>query len=303
MIEATEKPGSILSEDNNQKPQPSAGGESRKPGSILNVPKIKLVDLGDLGANLALGVPNADGVYQRTIQTRRWNLTKENEIEAKRRRKGKGAHSMYSWVTMLLSEMCPVLGPHNLENMTEAERILAINGLHFGDVLTAYSWLRRDALGEELKLQVKCPECGFEFPYPTDLNTLPIRTAESVEDTRWIYVPHHPFEIRGQTVQEFEMGSMLWSSLSGTKPEHGATKAEALHSSIFKINSREVNLTKEELGEMSKRDIESMLAAIERFAIGPDLALEVTCKDARCEAEFRSQLDWGYDSFFSTSSP
>lgn len=273
------------------------------PGTVIKRPVIKEVEMGKLGAQLALGIAGTNGVYQRDIQTRRWNLSKESEIASKRRNaKGKGALSMYNWVSMLLSEMCVVLGPHRFEGMNEAEKLLAVNSFLLGDVLTGYSWLRREALGNELRLKLECPNCDLRFSFAADLDTLVIRTADSVEDTRWVYAPYDPFEVRGKLVKHIEFGSIAWSSLSTTKLELGATKTETIHASTYKINGEEIALVRDELGDMSKRDLETILDLIDRYSVGPNLAIEAKCRDQRCECEFRTMIDWGYDSFFSISS-
>lgn len=298
MNENTEIAGGIPSLDDNVKPAKPA------PGTVIKQPVIKEVEMGELGARLALGIADPNGIFQKEISTRRWNLTKEGEIASKRRNtKGKGALSMYTWVTMLLSEMCTTLGPYQLDGMTEAEKLMAVNSFHLGDVLTAYSWLRREAMGKELRLRLECPSCEFQFPFPADLDTLVIRTADSIADTRWVYVPRDTFEVRGKPVENIEFGSMLWSALSQTKIELGASKTETIHASAYKINGEEIALTRDELGEMSKRDLETILDLIDRYSIGPNLAIDAKCRDQRCEYEFKTMIDWGYDSFFSISSP
>ena len=270
--------------------------ENKKP-SIVEVP------LGELGANLAMGEPDDSGVYVTRLSAKRWNLFTEQTLEGKRQQqKGKGGMSLHRYVNLLFSELCLNFGPYNFETSGEAEKAAILNRFTFADIMTAYTWLRKQCLGTDLKYKVTCPACGAAFVWVGDLDTLPIRTASKVEDTYWKHKVLEPFEFRKEQVEEIEFGPLRWASLANAKIEAGARKPQVLCSSVVKVNDKPTSVFEQEFREMGKRDLETILVDIDKHSIGPVMVLDIDCKDERCGHSFKKLIDWGYDDFFSVSS-
>jgi len=275
--------------------------------SVVKEKRRKRVLLPDWGPQLPLGFPDPTGdSYQRNIELRRWNLKKEKELGEIR--KENPDVSLGEYVSMVLSEMCTWLGPHNFDkkSMNDKERLLVLSQMWMGDVMGAYCWLRYKVMGSELKMKLECPYHDFKFPWTGDLNTLEIRTAESLEDAMWTFDLNDPFDVRGQSAERFDLGPVRWHAIEkadlGRRVNPGAVKAVMIRASIHRLNGQEMALAENELDELSKLDLETHIAQIDEYAIGPDMRIEPRCTHKRCERTFETSIDWSYDSFFSVSS-
>jgi len=266
-----------------------------------SVKDVASILLGELGANLALGEPNSSGSLVTSFSVRRWNFKIEQALESKRQQKGKGVMSLHRYISFLFSELCTNFGPFDFEAMNEAERLAALNTFAFADIMTAYTWIRKQCIGEKLQLDVTCPSCGSKFTYVADLNSLTVRTAKSIDDLKWTYSLLEPFAYGKEQVTEIEFGPLRWHSLANAKIELGARKPQILCSSVLGINGRSVVVPESQFAEMGKRDLETILYWIDKNAIGPEMILEVSCPTAGCGTELKKLIDWGYDSFFSVS--
>jgi len=267
---------------------------------------LKKTTLVERGPELALGIADPSGKLHRNIELRRWNLKKEKELGELR--KEEPDVSLGEYVSMVLAEMCTWLGPHDFDkkSMNQAEKRLVLSQMWMGDVLHAYCWRRLKAMGHELKTRLECPFHEYKFPWTGDLRTLEVNVAESLEDAMWEFVLSDPFEIREQTVEKFKLGPVRWHAIEkaelGRRVNPGKVKAVMIHASIHEIGGAEVALGEHELDEMSKLDLETHIAEIDRHAIGPDMRIEPRCDHKRCERSFETSIDWSYDNFFSVSS-
>lgn len=273
----------------------------------------KTVTLAEQGARLPLGIRASDGAYRKDIAVRPWRMKEEREL-GRIRDQNKDAN-VAQFVSMVLSAMCTRLGPHDFESMSKPEeRQVHVSQMFMGDVFYAYIWLRIQAMGHELGLDVTCPRCRHSYPFVADLNTVETVVVENEEQARWEYELKAPFEVRGKTVERLMLGPSRWNGLemmSGNSISTGEAKAGIIRSSIVGLgtpdwdvdeagNLRPLVLTDAELDEMAKRDIEAITNSIEKHAVGPNMAVEDKCN--RCGAEIKLAIDWGYDNFFGDSS-
>jgi hypothetical protein len=158
-------------------------------------------------------------------------------------------------------------------------------------------------MGKDLDLNTTCPVCGNKFVWSADLDTLPVRIANSVDELCWEYQLLEPINIRGDEIKSFGVGPVRWADIESVDPGDESTQELAvLLGAIHSIDGREVRLTENDLDELGKRDLEEILAKIATSSLGPDMAVEVTCPIKICKANWRIMIDWTYDSFFGVSS-
>lgn len=285
MTDTTDKAGAVASE--NENPQPSAA--------------VKQVSLPELGPTLPIGV---DGSADRSMSFKRWNLRVEKELGEKR--KAVPNANLGEWASILLSEMATKIGPHDFTQMKEAERRLALSQMYMQDVLYAYLYLRYAAMGASLKIDMECPYHEYSFVWPGDLSTLMVRTIDKLEAACWNFELQEPTVIRNKPRKRFHCGPVRWHAIEeaqlGRRVNQGQMKAIMIHASILKVDDEEIALAEHELDEMTKLDLERHIAEIDRYAVGPDLSLDVRCPDKKCDRRFRTSLDWSYDTFFAISS-
>ncbi len=262
---------------------------------------IKETTLKALGQSLPIGLE--DGA-PRAFSFKRWNLRKEKEL-GEIRKKLPGSN-LGDWVSILIGEMATQVGTHNLTSLNDAERRLLVSQMWMQDVLYAYFCLRYWALGNIMKIKMECPFHDFEFTWPGDLNTMKVRTVEKIEDLYWSMELEDPFTLRSMECKTLSLGPVKWSAVEqaelGRRVNHGKLKAVMVQASIREINGEPIAVAENELDEMSKRDLERLVAEIDDHACGPDLSLDVRCPDKKCDRRFVTSLDWSYDTFFSTTS-
>ena len=215
---------------------------------------------------------------------------------------------MAQYVGMVLGTMCTRLGSHDFESaeLKMEQKRLAIGQMFVGDVFYAYVWLRIQALGAELVLNLTCPQCNKKIEnFVADLDSVEVEVADTLDDACWDYELKNPLTIRGETVSHLVLGPARWNAIELVKGGgRGVAKPLIIKAAIQSLGTKEDNkriaLTETELDELTKRDIEAMVSQIDNRSIGPSMAIEGTCK--ACARDFRLPIDWGYDSFFGDSS-
>lgn len=262
--------------------------------------------LKDLGPRLPLGVIDSSGAYVKDLAVRPWRLKEEREL-GEIRDQNRDAN-VAQFVSMVLGTMCTRIGTHELETIKLPERRVIVSQMFMGDVFFAYIWLRIQALGPELKVDLTCPNCSSKFPFSADLETIEVTSAETLSDALWEYKLHHPFSLRSRQIERLQLGPARWNGLemmsnSGSL-NTGAAKAGIIRASVHGIPDKDGKFTSTALGEyeldeMSKRDIEEISNQIDKHAIGANMAIEGKC--TKCRYSFKMPIDWGYDGFFAVS--
>lgn len=271
--------------------------------------KLKKITLQEQGPRLPLGIIDTNGDYIKDIATKRWRMAEERELGDMRDRNRDV--NVAQFVSMVLSTMCNKMGTHNFESMKHEERRVVVSQMFMGDVFYAYVWLRMKTLGNELHLNLTCPQCRNKFPFVADLNTIEVDVCDKLDDALWTYELKEPFDIRGKSVTSLLLGPARWTSLESMKSgvmNTGAAKAGVILGSIHGIANwkdkegkpQKVALSESELDEMVKLDIEGITNRIDDYAIGPNMSVEGVCN--RCRYNYKLAIDWGYDSFFGDSS-
>lgn len=267
--------------------------------------------LRELGPTLPIGVHDASGALRKELAFRPWRFEEEQEISAIRAKNPDA--NLAGQASMLLAPMLTRFGPHTWEPdpKKEIERRVVIGQAYMADVLYSYLWLRYEALGPIVKgISLTCPHCRNRKPFSANLETLKVTTIKDIEDSYWSFELTTPIMIRKEKVAELVMGQARWNCLESMQDGlDGTQKAELIRSSIQRIPGMvdnqgkplDIALGPDELREMTKRDIERLVQAIDDNHLGPDMSVEDKC--SRCSRDFKIPLDWTYSSFFEQSSP
>lgn len=282
------------------------GTDGSVSGEVVRLPKkshTRKVLLRDLGARLPFGVAGKDGVLQKDIVSKPWRGKEEREV-GKIRAWVRGDPT--SFVARLLGYMFTKVGPYDFETMSEAEKVLVVSQMRSGDVLYLYVWLRAQCIGNEVGMDLNCPHCSNSVPYSADLNTLEVRCAEKADDADWTYQLRDPFSIRGKEVKALKVSPIRWSTSEGVmraasgKKQGGVSKMDLLYGCIQgPVDGPELALVLTDLDEMTKYDIERLVALLDESEVGPDLSVTDNCP--ACLREFTVAMEWAYADFFTPS--
>lgn len=276
--------------------------QSTAPINELPKPTTKIVLLKDLGPTLPVGVHEGH-VLLKDMDPKPWKLKQERELGELRARHKDANVAQY--VGMVLSTMYRNLGGSSFDDMNMSERRGRVGRMFMADVFYAYLWLRCVSISNELVTHITCPFCSFKFELKADLSTTEITTADDIAALQWRYDLMDPFDVQDNRITYFMMGPAKWRSIEagalGGGLNTGAAKAMIIRGSIEKVPElMKGALSEQDLDEMTKRDLEAVTAEIDRHGAGPDMSIEDRCR--RCNNDFRISIDWGYDSFFASSS-
>ena len=263
--------------------------------------RIKKIALAELGARLPIGV---GPTLEKDFGVRVWKTKDERELGQKK----KSAKRFGEFVTVVLGHMLSSLGGVAFGPELDAnQRALMFSNMYVADVLYAWLYLRREAIGPTLDLRVTCPRCpDTKFQFAGDLNSVEIGTVDSLDDLTWTYVLKHPIEVRKKRVESFQVRTPTWGHIKDFigDPNTSLAKLLAVRSAIIGVNgeSAPVRLTENELDELSKVDFEGIFAGFSSPTefLGPNMAIEVECPS--CMHPLFQPIDWTYDGFFSISS-
>lgn len=262
----------------------------------------------ELGPTLPLGVVGPSGARGREIGVRPWRIKEEKELGRLRAKHSDANINLSKYISIVVSTMCTRLGGADFESVADPlHKQIAVSSMLVPDVFYAYIWLRIQAIGPELVLNMKCPKCRSEFKYEADLLSTEVVVPENPDKVSWTYKLQTPISLRGKQVSNLHLGPMPWASLENAQTfsnDLASGRAAAILGSVRRLgdDEHETVLAPDELDEMTKRDFEALSDEINERHLGPVMAVEVVCPMQRCDFTWHTPLDWGYDSFFSNSS-
>jgi hypothetical protein len=274
----------------------------------------KKLTLRELGASLPIGTNDpATGKLVKSMAHRRWSLKTEKMLGKLRDTNRRETHARFA--SMVIGALYEQLGgvhiefdePNGKQHRAKSpwfQTLANLGQMWFGDMMYAYIYLRRECLSHELDMDLMCPNCQTKQPFTADLNSLEVRTVEKLEDCYWDYTLRDPFQVRGKACDVIKFGPSRWSAIESSDGsgqfDVGAAKSTIITSAIAEIaGHQEIIVVEGELEEMSKRDLEEIIAGLETHSVGPELAIESHCE--RCKNDFRTAFDWTYDAFFKAS--
>jgi hypothetical protein len=288
--------------------QPVPGTTLSSSGSEATSGPFELRELRDLGPQLPVGfeVPG-EPARSRLFRLRRFLLKDEKHLGGLREKKGL---TMGAFVNGVLAHMLHTVGPHSFDAMKERDRGPIITQMAMADVLYVYLYLRYEALGadEPVAMQLKCPNCRVDFTFKGDLGSVAVRVVpDGTKSLRRSYQLRDGVMIQGRQTNMLYLEPLKWGAFE--RPEfniHNRALREAatVRHSIVGAEGWDSKypfvFTDSDMDELTKYDLEGLIADIEENSPGPQMVIEAEC--ATCRASFRAMMDWGYDSFFSRSS-
>jgi len=267
--------------------------------------------LGEYGDQLPIGIQDSDGKITKDIVTKKWRTKDERELGKKF---ANCPTEMPKHVSIIVSNMCEKLGPHNMDSLSDKEKKLVVSMMYFGDVFYVYSLLRMKTMGKNLKLQINCPfpGCDAEFKYVADLSTLDVVYVNNIEDMIWQYELEDPIELRGNMVEKFQLSYPKWEVLERNSGNLNSAdvKIAILINSIIGLNDSQepIALAQHELDDLSKPDFENLVSEIDDRFIGPNMSVEGVYPEDLCQhnrsgnRKFVQPIRWEYQNFFGHSS-
>lgn len=305
MSEATAAPRRVgaTPESASPPPAPPSDGEPPEPKGIGKT------TLGKYGMKMPLGMTAPDGSVAKNFVVKPWTMAEEKELA--QAKKDDPGQNIATYVSTVVAWMCSQLGPHTFTPKTSlAERRVYVSQMYMADVWYIYAYLRRETLGDILKLNLSCPRCNDEFPWAGSLASLGVHTAPNLDACMWDYELAHPVSIRGSKVVKFKVGPQRWQVAEAIfgDPNEGDAKDAALRASIYCLNDSadRIQLLAGDLDVLTKKDIEGLSGKIDEHFIGPDMSIEIgeenPCKSCGFNKKRRLPIDWSYDNFFGTSS-
>lgn len=263
--------------------------------------------LAEQGAVLPIGVLDpVTGNFNKSFSIRPFK-TKDEKTLAKLK---KPHMTMAQYVSMVVATMTDDIGGVSMsEDIKIEERVAHLSRMYMGDVFYVYTWLRHQTMGAKLSLRFDCPTCRKKLPFDGDVGSVEVRSVKSLKDLRWEYELLDTFEARGKKITTLQMSSPTWAAamVAGGIGEGGA-KAVMVKHSVVGVNgeSDPIVLSDAEIDELSKLDLETLIADLDNKSVGPNMAIEGACAPVDCPMgggrEFRFPIDWSYDSFFGASS-
>jgi hypothetical protein len=283
-----------------------AGGKSPPPTSSQRI----RTTMGEWGPKMPIGILDSDGRLHKDIVTKRWKTRDDRELG----KKIAPDAGLVEYVPLVVANMCSRLGPHNMDELDSAEKIVVLSTMYMADVFYVYTYLRMQTMGTRLNLHVDCPRrgCGVNFPYTGDLKSIDVVAVDEVDAILWRYQLEEPIAIRHKTVTHVQMAYPKWSVMEHARgiQSEAEIKALAIQGAIVGLNDEQVPvaLSLSEIDELSKPDFEGLQESINQNFLGPKMGLEGKCSPAVCTKfmrgghEFNLPIDWAYRNFFGASS-
>lgn len=270
-----------------------------------NEPNTTIQTIGERGMKLPGGV--LEKAHRHVdFSVRDWTMSEERVL-AKDKTELANA-SMGTYVSRVLARMITKLGPHKWESIDGdiVEREFVISQLYMPDVFYMYICLRMKAIDDTLVTRMKCPTCGKDINWESDLNTTKVVVPGDINKCRVEHNFKKPFNFRGKEVTKALLTPPKWchvESMKGVDDVANAklTTVENCIACFPELSPDDVMVASGEMDSVSKYDFESLVAKVDAHSWGPRMVVEdVTCPSKHV---MNLPIDWRYDRFFSISSP
>lgn len=266
----------------------------------------RLPTLGERGKVLPIGFVDQSGGKHRDFELAEWTWDTEEKL-------GQLAEDepdlpINQFVSEVIGHGLKRIGTVDLTKMKRSHRRLLVRSLYFSDALYVYVWIRIHAHGYGLKLdRFQCPSCRKSIDgYVGDLRTLEVKAFEEVP--RRAVKLEHGVMYAGKRLHTFHVGPLRWAFLEdadvATLSNPAKFRLATLQRAVVGLDGAPegpVHLTSEHLRTMLPREVNRLVTEVDQCNGG--VVMEVVDACSHCREEFRRDLNWGYSSFFATSSP
>lgn len=261
---------------------------------------------GELGNTLPIGVPSnpqdPSSPRDKHFSFKPWTVKDERVVGGIRDKNRGMSHATF--VAHVLAHFLEQWGPHDFTDMSTKNKLLYLTQSYSADILAAWVALRREAIGDDLLMEISCPVCRAKFKREFDLAETDATVAGEDEELTFPVGLRHGLKFKDQIHKTLTLEQLRWSvyeKLTKSRSLNtGAFKVAMLASSVVAVGSDPIRLPDSAFDEMTKYDLEVATTEINDRQLGVDLSLDTTCPD--CGTEFQRSIEWVYDSFFSVSS-
>ena len=271
--------------------------------------KSRKTTLGELGLTL----PIYDGSEPRSFSFKEWDMDTEEQLSDLQEDASNVGHFVRSMMDLLLDEF----KGKDYQTLSKEEKTMALSQLHFPNMMYMYMALRVEELGHELHFDsVSCPHCNKENKdFVADMRGLDIECKDvdhemTVDyELKKVITMANPNGGSPTVITGLKIGISKWDSLEAVPTEKatntGFVKKAIFNSAIIgaynngKLIEKFIE-TKELVRKIKKFDIERIGKKVVDNNAGPDMKLSGTCQ--HCRKDFETQINWGYESFFDSSS-
>lgn len=261
--------------------------------------------MADLGATLPIGIPSPDGTLSKGFKLRPFRLKEERELSILREKRHSPPLTLGRFVSHVLAMMVEQVGPHNLQVMSEPERLLLFGSMAMPDVMYMYLQLRKESMGDDVAFKAACGRCKHEWDFTASLSTLEVRVVAAIKEVASAHTLVSGFPYKGEVRKVVKLGVPSWNTMEAQDvTNEGAMKMAIIQAAITGMEGVKQEeftpLPPTILDEMTKRDAEVLAKVISERTPGPQLAVEADCP--KCSHHMNHAINWSYDSFFSASS-
>lgn len=267
--------------------------------------KLKTMSLGELGCVLPIGARTPGG-FAKSFTLKPFRFKEEKDLAVLKEQAGNVTGGRFA--SLVLGTMLEEVGGTNIQGMKKMEeRVAFLAAMYMPDVLYMYVYLRYEAMGEDIRLNVTCPHCRQPEPFSFvgDLRTTEVRTVTEPGALVNEFTLAKGLPYRGATRQKVKTTCPLWSSFESRSIRNmAAIQSSVMQSAICGLDGipeeQWTPLPDNVLEELPKRDYEALQRHIVSNTPGPIMKADVSCRD--CQRRLIVPLDWGYDHFFGASS-
>lgn len=262
--------------------------------------------VGELGMRLPVGTGPLDGSRARvtSLETRLWTAAEEERIGALRKKNSRMTEA--ELVLEVLALFCTRWGEHDFSAMPHNDRVTILRGQPTADIFHAWTVLRIENMGERLKFDVKCPDCGHKYAF--ELNAEDFVCHVPVSESTSL-LAETPELSTGMTIGSERRRVLLvkpapWSltlDIAKMGGSNSSVKLRIIKCSVagWPGSANDVPISLPMVNTLIKRDLEELARFIVKAHEPVDLSYTTQCPG--CETEHLQQVPWLYDIFFSVA--
>jgi hypothetical protein len=271
---------------------------------------LRKTTLGELGPNLPIGMIS-NGQLKKNISCRRWRFAEEKKLSAYKK-DNKGV-LLGDYIAFMMGMLMTEIGDHKwIDEITpdnQMQRLLSVYGLYQPDVLYMFMYARKVALGNILEgAEFSCPYCQFENKRNLDLDDLDVLVIDKPEDLEIEIELKDGLVIHKELRKKISVTPPKWELMQHPavyEEDEALLTAETFKRCIVKAEgcdpTKPIVLLDQDLDELSYYDLQLISRTINDNTPGPKMVIEIDkCK--KCRKPFKSNVDFGANSFFSSAS-
>lgn len=283
--------------------------ETEAQEEVKKVATSRRTTLDDLG--LQFPVHN-DKFDEQTFSFLEWDMDVEEKLSDLQSKHGS---NVGIFVRHMMDLLLDTIYGKDYQSLSKEEKTIVLSQLHFPDMMYMYMSLRVEEMGEDLLFEnITCPNhhCRKLIPeFVADLRTLEVVCKDKEHNKTFDYELKRPIIMEGrkEPITGLRLEITKWASLENV-PSEKAGNEGFIKKSMFN-SSIQSALTNGEVVEgfvdlktlvrkIKKADQNKLGNAITDNNGGIDMIVGGECP--HCKAEFVKPIEWGYDSFFGSSS-